>query len=249
MWITAKRRKPTGVVFEDLVWSDLIPDTVRKDGRRDAPSIDVIRTIVTEDDACMIPRILLFTGCRPGEMAALQRCDFDLKHKTVSISKSAEYLGGYAPRVKCTKNGKTRVIPLLAQLESLLADWLATAEPDDFLIGGKAPLPRNQILNQWDNYWIRRGAKVRYRATKKSRYRIVDVPCTMYGLRHAYVSYIISDTDISTKYRALLVGHTPEVQQAVYDHPVDYQAENAREKVREYGEKFLENAKKSVNNQ
>lgn len=103
-------------------------------------------------------------------MAALQRSDFDLIHKTISISKSVEYVGRYIPHVKGTKNDKTRVIPLLAQMESLLADWLATAELDDFLIGGKAPLPRSKT-------------------------------------------------------------------------------ENVREKVREYGEKFLENTRKSVKNQ
>jgi len=53
-------------------------------------------------------------------MAALQRSDFDLIHKTISISKSIEYGGRYIPRVKGTKNAKTRVIPLLAQLEVLL---------------------------------------------------------------------------------------------------------------------------------
>lgn len=90
--------------------------------------------------------ILLMTGCRFGEAAALQWGDYDpttspLGRLTISRSIQAE-----TRVIKGTKTGAIKLAPVVPYLAQLLADWKASRrnspEPLDWIVPNKRGVPR-----------------------------------------------------------------------------------------------------------
>lgn len=57
-------------------------------------------------------RIIRYTGMRREEISALTKQDIDLKNKTISVNKAFSFATNH-PTLKSTKNGKSRIIPIL----------------------------------------------------------------------------------------------------------------------------------------
>lgn len=81
----------------------------------------------------------LLTGLRSGELHALEWTDVDLDNKLLNINKS---YNGRMKKVKCTKSGCWRTVPISPELESLLRDLKLSAA------GRKQVLPR---FIDWDS--------------------------------------------------------------------------------------------------
>jgi integrase len=118
---------------------------------------------------------LLTTGCRPGELAALTWGDILWTRDEIYIHKAwstAEH------RVKTTKTGKERFVPLLDVLRSLLEELLEylkpeDAESDDLIFPGPEGAyldTKNFLKRHWKPTLKRMG--VRYRSTYRARHTV-----------------------------------------------------------------------------
>lgn len=81
--------------------------------------------------------LALFTGCRSGELYALEWSDVDLENCRISVSKSWSSKNGLMP----TKNQRNRVVPVSHELLGFLRKLKAER------LGGKYVLPR---LSEWE---------------------------------------------------------------------------------------------------
>lgn len=114
---------------------------------------------------------LLTTGCRPGELAAITWNDIRWASDEIYINKAWSVS---QHRVKATKTGKERLVPLLSVLRSLL-EGLQTEETDkaDLIFpapeGGHLDI-KNFLRRHWKPTLLRMG--VRYRSTYKARHTV-----------------------------------------------------------------------------
>jgi integrase len=67
-------------------------------------------------------KLMLYTGCRPGEAAGVFRDEFDLAAGTWTLPGFRAYRWNDEERIRRTKNGKTHVIPLPHQAVKLVAE-------------------------------------------------------------------------------------------------------------------------------
>lgn len=99
-----------------------------KAGRRHYPGDPVIRAIFShkDDDFGFFPFLLLCTGMRKSEALALHKGDIDLDKLEISVEKSLTY-HTHRPIEKSTKNGKSRIVPIIETLEEPLRAYLASS--------------------------------------------------------------------------------------------------------------------------
>lgn len=124
---------------------------------------------------------LYLTGCRKGEVLALNWNDIDFNKKTLSISKSlTKKIVGIPYLITTPKNrASVRKILLPDNLIANLAAYkksLSTPLPTDFIFGGKLPLAENTIVRRLVQYCNISNVKV---------IRIHD-------FRHSHASLLIS---------------------------------------------------------
>lgn len=109
----------------------------------DILTIEEIKTLLLEAKRLDHPwypvwAMALLTGMRNGELHALLWTDVDLDNRKITVSKSYDTR---AKKVKCTKNGRWRIVPISDQLLTLLLE-LKVRTPDRTEV-----LPR---FWQWD---------------------------------------------------------------------------------------------------
>jgi integrase len=113
-------------------------------------------------------KILLATGCRPGEVSALQWGDVKAGMLTISRSWSDREL-----RVKETKTGKVRQIPITTGLAALFAEMRGDRQSSDLIVPGKQGghiNPRDFLVRHWRPILKRSG--IRYRPTYRTRHTV-----------------------------------------------------------------------------
>lgn len=118
-----------------------------------------------------------FTGMRPSETAALRWSDIDLRHGTVSVSKS-RHMGMEAPP---KTEGSNRTFRILPGVVAVLRDLMPLhVDPDGHVFRNRVtggPLDPNEWARQ---YWRRCLRAVNIRARR------------FYCTRHAYISWALS---------------------------------------------------------
>ena len=164
----------------------------------------------------VITMLALFTGMRRGELMGMEWQDIDFENKTISISRTSQYLSG---KGVFTKEPKTelskRVIAIPDSLIVLLKDYKLHQEkqierisnlwkPTDRLFTTWNGEPMNpDTISDWFGKFIRRN----------------NLPhINFHGLRHTNVSLLIADkVDIRTI--ASRVGHSnPTTTLNLYSH-------------------------------
>ena len=142
-------------------------------------------------------KLALFTGCRRGELLALQYEDINREEGTIIISKSVYFVAN-KPYIKVPKTeaGK-RIIPLLQPLEQIL--------------------PKKKtgyILNQNGNLLTDKQARTLWDKTCQE----IGVSCTLHQLRHAYATRLY-DLEIDVKSAQQIMGHADiATTQKIYTH-------------------------------
>lgn len=92
----------------------------------------------------------LYTGCRSGELFALQYKDIDREAKLLTISKSVYYVGK-TPHIKQPKTAAgIRTVPL----PQLLLDRIPDGPPNNYLfsVDGKSPISDSVRRNGWTKF-------------------------------------------------------------------------------------------------
>ena len=191
---------------------------------REAPEDDVILRVATglELPFGLFPFMLLYTGCRKGEILALTWEDIDFQARTITINKNLAYDHG-KPYIKMPKTeAGVRTVPLLDALESALrplrGKGLIFPNEDGGLMGSRS------YERRWKAYCTAAGfvAVSQIPGKKKNGrqyYRThTQLTLTAHMLRHGYAT-LLFEAGIDVKDAQQLLGHSDSsVTENVYTH-------------------------------
>lgn len=188
--------------------------------------------------------LIRYTGIRSEEAVPLLLNDFDLKNKTLSISKAVTFVNNQ-PQIKATKNLKSRIIPIPDLLIPYLKTeinkrkksnipYLFTKETDTTKMLSKTALRTH--LNSF-LYSLNKGRKK-------------EIKFTYHQLRHSYCTMLYY-AGIKIKKAQELMGHSSaDMVYNIYTH-LDEKRENAGRQINNYIKltlsKSLSNKPKTLN--
>lgn len=158
---------------------------------REMPSDADLHLIQANADNGVLGRaayFALYTGCRSGELFALQYKDIDREAKLLTISKSVYYVGT-KPHIKQPKTSAgVRTVPL----PQFLLDQIPDGPANDFIFSltGREPISDNIRRNGWEKFQ-----------------RETGISCTLHQLRHAYAS-LLYESGVDEKTAQKLMGHS-----------------------------------------
>lgn len=186
---------------------------------------EVTAILATElpDPEWMFVRIMFTFGLRPGEAMALQKRQFDLEKKILTVDAAISHAGGKVT-LKGTKTGKIRKIPIPDQLIPSLSDYLARLKT--LLL---FPMRGGQYMTKssWRCFCDRIFSRINKKLGGDENIDVLN-GMTMYTFRHNRATefyYLCQKGTISTKKAAELMGHSEEVFLKVYSH-VDEEKED-----------------------
>ncbi|WP_368234186.1 tyrosine-type recombinase/integrase [Anaerotruncus rubiinfantis] len=181
----------------------------------------------------MIPYMILYTGCRRGELIALKYEDIDWDNKKIHIKKSAYHEGNKAS-IKGTKSAAgMREIPLL----DVLAEKLKKGKPSDLIFPGKdGMMSLSEFRGVWNQYCKTIGEYEEHIYTDhESHSHAKIVPrITPHQLRHGYAT-ILFEAGVNEKDAQELLGHTSiQMTRDVYTHIRKRRKEETTQKLNEF---------------
>lgn len=166
----------------------------------------------------LLGMMLLYTGCRRGELLALNWQDIDRKAGTITINKKLNYEYGNIPRLEHfmknrnreNNDGSGRVIPLLSPLAEVLPNrrlGLIFHNEDG------QPLTAAQLSKRWKTY-CRNTGLVEYVQNENGE-PIPTYPITPHCFRHSFTT-ICYEAGLDVKTMAAFIGDTEQVTTTVY---------------------------------
>jgi integrase len=168
-------------------------------------SLDIVYKI---SDICGIYKlailVLALCGFRISELAGLKVKDIDLEKKQITISRALTSLGGKMT-LGPTKNGKSRIVPIMPMIIHDLTDHISNLDPEDFVFRSPEGAPLN-IDNFSKRVW-------------KSALKNLDLPAfRIHDLRHTCASLYIQN-GASVTLVSKLLGHSDvAVTLRIYSH-------------------------------
>lgn len=157
--------------------------------------------------------LYLTTGLRRGEAVALTPSDVDIKEKTISITKTVEWIGS-KPQIKnCPKtDAGIRKVPVTDKLIFLLRPYM---KQKYLFQNNKGELIDNsQFTRQWNKYK-----------------ELAGIDCTPHQLRHSYAT-ILFDAGVDVKTAQAWIGHSDiNTTLAIYTHLSEQKQKEAKEKL------------------
>ncbi len=114
------------------------------------------------DHYFMINRLLLTTGCRVGEVLALQYSDIIQDKNGLSLKISKNW-NNQSRRIKDTKTSRSDIVPLSSEMALMLLDYTKNMSGDDFLFKSKIydnrPLAYTSVYKNFVKTMKKIGAK------------------------------------------------------------------------------------------
>lgn len=135
--------------------------------------------------------VLLCTGMRQGELAALQRKDIDFDRDNIHVWRSVEFINS-APHLKDMPKSVSgiRNVPILSLLKPLLFEMCKDMKPNDFIFNGDSPITKTMITKRWKRYCDEVGINIH-----------------QHQLRHSYAK-ILYRSGVDAKTAQGLLGHS-----------------------------------------
>lgn len=164
-----------------------------KRGKVSSPPDFVTDLIIENADKTefgMWAMLLLCTGLRRGEQAALQRKDIDFDRNEISVENAVEFISNQ-PHIKPTPKTEASIdtVPIIQILRPHLVRLCENLKPDDFVFGITKPLTETQIKKRWAKYC-----------------RQIGYSFTGHQLRHAYAK-LLYKAEIDPKTMQRLLRH------------------------------------------
>lgn len=169
----------------------------------------------------LFPYLLLYTGMRRGEAAALTYEDIDRKNGVIHVTKKINYVNGSNPKLENflkSKNGK-RDIPLLPPL----ADALPKNAIGLIFSGKNGYMTCSEIQKMWRQYCEEVGL-VDDSGDK------LEYPITPHCLRHSFAT-ICFEAGLDPRSAAQFLGDDVQTLETVYTHLRTKKQESAAEKL------------------
>lgn len=191
--------------------------------------------------------LFMYTGCRLGEVVALQWRDVDFASGWISVTKSASWKGG-GVRISTPKTrNSVRKVPLLDPLRVVLEP--RRGRPSDYILsGGPEPLTDGQYHHLWLEYCKALGmvqpseSGERYRAKRRQRdakgirplkdlQPVVRPAVTAHQFRHEMASAMY-EANVGELEAQKLLGHADiSTTRKIYTHIREQQLQNATDQL------------------
>ena len=198
----SKTRTTFGMILNYAILQDIpitnfmksiqTPKNAQK-GHVTSPDDLVIETIInnsTSLDFGLWAMMLLCTGLRRGELAAIRKKDIDFDEDLISVTQTVVYVSNQ-PHIKSTPKSESgiRTAPILNILKPLLHKHCSGLKPDEFIFGKEKPLTKTQLIKRWDKYC-----------------KTIGHNFNMHQLRHAHAK-LLYKAGIDPKTMQKLLGH------------------------------------------
>lgn len=183
---------------------------------RSLPSIEDIEKVKNgvSEPFGLFAFFALYTGCRRGELLALQYKDIDFDKDEISITKSLYHIGD-RPYIKPPKTeaGK-RTVALLEPLKKMLKKSIS----DEYVFNSNGNLITNRrFITLWDSYC-----------------KALQITITPHQLRHAYATRLY-ELGIDVKSAQSLLGHADiSTTQNIYTHISESKKQSNKELLKSF---------------
>ena len=190
--------------------------------------------------------MLMYTGCRLGELIALRWDDIDFQTNKIYVNKKVSWAGG-GVRIQTpkTSNG-VRIVPLMPKLKQQIE--LRKGKPLEYVIGGLTrPLTDAEYHSRWLAYCTELGlvrpseSKTRYRdsrrgakANKKPLPPVMEPTVTAHQFRHSFASDLY-DAGVGVLEAKKIMGHADiSTTYKIYTHIRERKLKDATQKMIAY---------------
>ncbi len=181
--------------------------------------------------------LFMYTGCRLGEILALQWQDVDFDAGIIRVSKSVAWINNrpvvHEPK---TKNA-VRIVPLLGPLRGVLEG--RRGKPAEYILGGETPLTGTAYQRRWQYYCRDAGLaegieKTRMQKGKQIRYMFWKPMVTAHQFRHEFAT-VLYEVGVGEMEAQKILGHADiYTTRKIYTHIRDTQIAAAAQKLENY---------------
>ena len=231
-------------IFESAIDNDLIEKSPARHLQQAKSAEKIPRRTITDFERSLTIRtakkdlstglfylIMLYCGCRPGEVAALTVSDYDRKEKIFHITKAIKADGLIGP----PKNNRSkRDVPVPDNLSQILEKELKGKKPNELICTSEQGRPLTKDLRKrlWKKFKrrmeIENGAKTWRRHVINP---VLPEDLTPYCYRHTYCTDL-QDAGVPVTVASRFMGHSSiRLTADIYTHHSDESFEDARNKI------------------
>lgn len=182
-------------------------------------------------------RVFAYTGCRRGELLALEWSDIDLKKQTIRINKTLTQGKRGKQIVQPPKTQKSRrTIPIDSKTTHWLKRWNMEQRKLYLMLGFNTNQPHQLVFPNTKNGYKSLNTPSKWLHTIMSEYDLKPA-ISIHGFRHSHISALLS-AGVPVTAVQMRVGHAnPSITLEIYSHITAEQSQDAADKL----EKYLEN--------
>lgn len=205
---------------------------------RQPPTPDQIASVKKHSEGFgLCAWLFMYTGCRLGEVLALQWKDIDFEVGVIRVSKSVAWINNQPVIHEPKTKNSVRIVPLLGPLRDVLKDRIG--KPDEYILGGEKPLTGTSYQRRWQYYCKGAGLaegieKTRIQNGKRIRYMFWKPLVTAHQFRHEFASALY-EAGVGEMEAQKILGHADiSTTRKVYTHIRDTQIVAAAQKLEDY---------------
>lgn len=214
-----------------------MPQNMKRE-EREPPEPEQVQIVLEHPEGFgLCAWIFMFTGCRLGEVLALQWKDVDFEKGTIHITKSVSWIHNQPVIGEPKTKNALRTVPLLQPLRTILEPQIGKAE--EYILGKEKPLTSQAYQRRWEYYCRDVGMAEIIQKTRKQNGKIVNYKrykplVTAHQFRHEYAT-MLYNAKVDVLEAKAIMGHSDiTTTRRIYTHIKKRQMQDAVEKLNNY---------------
>lgn len=201
--------------------------------------ITEIQNLAQNDSRAFMLLFMIYTGLRKEEIVPLQYKDIDLETKFITINKAVNFIHN-TPKLKTTKNGSERKVPILNIIFDKLSTLKSQHKDTDYVFPNNlGKMMSDTTIKRQIKYVINILNKNKEKREKQNNpdFKLTDenkIYFTYHQLRHTYVC-ILHKAGVDLKEAQYFTGHkTIQILLDIYTHLDEEDKTNAINKLNNF---------------